>query len=99
MPYWPCFGAYLCDYQFVLFSSIIWDKCRNPLPPYYHRRDCTSLLPSRPRILDPINPSSNLYNHGFKEATPIGFHDGLQGKWGWMVRNIRTLDLSKAAGY
>ena len=79
------------------FHSIIWDQpgLRRLLPPYYLRREYTSLLPSRPRILDPANPSSNMYICGFKGVTPSSYHDAINGKWGWFVANIGTLDLSK----
>ncbi|KAL5477771.1 hypothetical protein EMCRGX_G024613 [Ephydatia muelleri] len=64
--------------------NIIWDRpgIRKLVPPYYLRKEYSSLLPSRPHILDPANPSSNMYVCGFKSSTSFSYHDGINGKWG-----------------
>ncbi len=53
---------------------------------YYKRRDYPDLLPSRPRIIDPANPTNNLYKTG------IGPGDG---DWTLFTRYIDSLDLTK----
>ena len=38
--------------------------------PFYRRRDYPSLLPSRPRVLDPVNPANNVWMSGLKDYKP-----------------------------
>ncbi len=65
------------------FNSIRWEKYYNfrlrptPYPRLY--------IPSErePRILDPANPTNNLYK------------TGINGNWTQLVANIDTIDLTK----
>ena len=51
---------------------------------FYRRSDYKDLLPSRPRIVDPANPSNNVWVTGFV----VGDHHIL-------VQKIDSIDLSK----
>ena len=72
-------------------NSIYWEE-------YYKRRDYPSLLPARPRIIDPANPANNLYITGISSYRPNeGACDYGPGDGNWTVfkREIGTLNLTK----
>ncbi len=66
---------------------------------YYKRRDYPDLLPSRPRIIDPANPTNNLYKTGitsYYEANDRSHDYGPgDGDWTLFTRYIDSLDLTK----
>ena len=79
--------TFLCSYYFstvqsVLSHSVYWADCEGD---FYDRADYKSLLPSRPRVIDPANPANNVWESGF---IPPG-HSSV------LVSKIDTIDLSK----
>ena len=48
------------------------------------------LLPDKPRIVDPVNPSNNVYLSG---VGPVTYGPG-DGKWDIFARRVGTIDLS-----
>ena len=76
-------------------TTILYVLCRScslivpATEPYASIRETyKDLLPPCPRILDPINPSKNLYNSGI-----YGSDQGRK-KWAPFIEKIDTLDLS-----
>ena len=52
---------------------------------FYDRADYSNLLPSQPRIIDPANPSNNVWETGFIP----------NGNSSVLVSKIDTIDLSR----
>ena len=72
--------------------SVYWET-------YYKRRDYPDLLPSRPRIIDPANPSNNLYETGicsYRSNQRASDYEPGDGDWTVFKMNIGTLDLTKS---
>lgn len=62
---------------------------------FYNRRDYPSLLPARPRVVDPANPSRNVWATGFDM---LNYKPGKRirgGKSKYFKRLIGQLDLSQ----
>ncbi len=62
----------------------------------------TLVPPRAPRIIDPANPTHNLYLTGLVNFEPYkrcGEYDTGTGDWSSLIRNIGTLDLSKPVQY
>lgn len=57
------------------------------------------MIPSRPRIIDPANPSNNLYKTGigkyYPNSTASDYEEG-DGDWTLLVRYIDSIDLTKS---
>ncbi|XP_064392628.1 2'-5'-oligoadenylate synthase 1-like isoform X1 [Halichondria panicea] len=72
--------------------NIYWEQC-------YAMKQYPTLVPLRaPRIIDPANPTHNLYLTGLANFEPYkrcGEYDTGTGDWSSLIRNIGTLDLSK----
>ena len=75
--------------------SIYWESGDHG---YYARRDYAGLLPARPRIVDPANPTNNLYETGIssysKNQRARDYEPG-DGDWTLFKMYIGTLDLTK----
>ncbi len=76
-----------------LSLSVYWEV-------HYQMRDYPDLLPSRPpRIIDPANPTNNLYKTGIARYYQPNdrAHDNElgDGNWTQFVQNIDSLDLAK----
>ena len=76
----------------MLFSSIYWEQ-------YYSLRQYPTLVPTHPpRILDPANPSNNLYLTGiggYSAHERVSEYEPGDGDWSAFKKNIHTLDLNK----
>ena len=74
------------------FHSIYWEQ-------YYSLRQYPSLVPTHPpRILDPANPSNNLYHTGivgYSAHERVSAYEPGDGDWTAFKKNIYTLDLNK----
>lgn len=71
--------------------SIYWEE-------YYRKEDYRKLFPSHPpRIVDPANPSNNLYYSGICGTSNTKGCDYGEGGGAWtnLVRYIDTLDLTQ----
>ena len=75
-----------------LVRSIYWEN-------YYTLASYQSIIPSCPRIIDPANPSNNLYQTGIGKYYPNSkasdYEEG-DGDWTLLVRYIDSIDLTKS---
>lgn len=72
--------------------SIYWEQ-------YYKLASYRDMIPSPPRIIDPANPSNNLYYTGIGQYYPNSkasdYEEG-DGDWTLLVRYIDSIDLTKS---
>ena len=65
---------------------------------FYKRSDYKDLLPSRPRVVNPANPSNNVWVTGVKGYRPgesPSDYDPGDGNTALLKRYIHTIDLSR----
>ena len=79
----------------LLTCSIYWETDAKG---YYLIKDYDDLLPDLPRIVDPANPTNNLYMTGISSYRPndrARDYEPGDGDWTLFKRYIDTLDLTK----
>ena len=83
----------IINYLWIVCSSIYWEE-------YYKKSSYPDLFPRCPRIVDPANPTNNLYETGIsgrynRKRQDYGDSDGdSDGDWRKFVCHVDTLDLT-----